>query len=81
MDTSQFLAPKKNEIASCNTKRSLLSVVFKVYDPLRWLSPFVVRVKILLQRLWQQGFDWDETLSHPEESATLFTVFSKSHGA
>ncbi|KRZ80659.1 hypothetical protein T08_4110, partial [Trichinella sp. T8] len=34
----------------------------------RWLSPFVVRVKILLQRLWQQGVDWDETLPPPEET-------------
>ncbi|KRY46310.1 hypothetical protein T03_7423 [Trichinella britovi] len=61
-DTFQFLAPSESEIVSCNTKRSLLSIVFKIFDPLGWLSPFVVRVKILLQRLWQQGVDWDSTL-------------------
>ncbi|KRZ65356.1 hypothetical protein T10_2495, partial [Trichinella papuae] len=66
-DTFHFMAPKESEIASCNTKRSLLSVVFKIFDPLGWLSPFVVRVKILLQRLWQQGVAWDETLHPPEE--------------
>ncbi|KRZ25684.1 hypothetical protein T4B_8928 [Trichinella pseudospiralis] len=33
---------------------------------------FVMRVKILLQRLWQQGVDWDETLFLPEESASLW---------
>ncbi|KRY48261.1 hypothetical protein T03_12146 [Trichinella britovi] len=67
-DTFQFPVPSENEIASCNTKRSLLSVFFKIFEILGWLSPFVVRVKILLQRLWQQGIDWDETLPPPEES-------------
>ncbi|KRY48270.1 hypothetical protein T03_3246 [Trichinella britovi] len=58
-DTFQFPVPSENEIASCNTKRSLLSVFFKIFEILGWLSPFVVRVKILLQRLWQQGIDWE----------------------
>ncbi|KRZ85899.1 hypothetical protein T08_16437 [Trichinella sp. T8] len=67
-DIFQFPVPSESEIASCNTKRSLLSVFFKIFEILGWLSPFVVRVKILLQRLWQQGIDWDETLPPPEES-------------
>ncbi|KRX63834.1 hypothetical protein T09_1217 [Trichinella sp. T9] len=67
-DTFQFPVPSESEIASGNTKRSLLSVVFEIFEILGWLSPFVVRVKILLQRLWQQGIDWDETLPPPEES-------------
>ncbi|KRX39787.1 hypothetical protein T05_5703 [Trichinella murrelli] len=67
-DTFQFPVLSESEIASGNTKRSLLSVVFEIFEILGWLSPFVVRVKILLQRLWQQGIDWDETLPPPEES-------------
>ncbi|KRX69980.1 hypothetical protein T06_14245 [Trichinella sp. T6] len=67
-DTFQFPVPSESEIASGNTKRSLLSVVFEIFEILGCLSPFVVRVKILLQRLWQQGIDWDETLPPPEES-------------
>ena len=34
------------------TKRSLLSLTSKVFDPLGLLTPFVVRAKILFQELW-----------------------------
>ena len=42
------------------TKRSLLSRVAKIFDPLGFLSPFVLRAKILLQELWTQGLGWDD---------------------
>ena len=34
------------------TKRSLLSLASKVFDPLGLLAPFIVRAKILFQELW-----------------------------
>ena len=42
------------------TKRSLLSRVAKIFDPLGFISPFVLRAKILLQELWTQGLGWDD---------------------
>ncbi|XP_076660747.1 uncharacterized protein LOC143364135 [Halictus rubicundus] len=44
------------------TKRYVLSQVAKLFDPLGWLSPFIVRGKIFLQQLWQERLDWDEQL-------------------
>ena len=44
------------------TKRNILSVSGKVYDPPGWLSPFIIQIKILNQRMWQRGLEWDETL-------------------
>ncbi|XP_060516106.1 uncharacterized protein LOC132695675 [Cylas formicarius] len=41
------------------TKRNILSQVAQIYDPLGFLSPVVLTAKILLQRLWSQGVDWD----------------------
>ncbi len=35
------------------TKRMLVSNVAKVFDVLGWFSPTIIKVKILLQRLWQ----------------------------
>ena len=46
------------------TKRFLLSRVSKVFDPLGFVSPFVVRAKILLQELWSQGIGWDDPIEH-----------------
>ncbi|GBM73084.1 hypothetical protein AVEN_17668-1 [Araneus ventricosus] len=45
-----------------NTKRSVLSTVARVFDPLGFISPFVVRVKKLVQEIWERGVDWDSKL-------------------
>ncbi|XP_064469624.1 uncharacterized protein LOC135384348 [Ornithodoros turicata] len=55
-DTSaivEFLTTPKN------TKRFLLQATARIFDPLGYLSPFVIRVKILFQQLWELGIDWD----------------------
>jgi hypothetical protein len=44
------------------TKRSISSVIARIYDPLGLLAPVIVRAKILLQRVWALKIDWDETL-------------------
>lgn len=44
------------------SKRSLLSDVSKLYDPLGWVSPVIVTGKILFQRLWLLGSTWDDDL-------------------
>ena len=43
------------------TKRVLLSLVARLFDPLQLLAPYVVRAKILLQQAWIEGLEWDES--------------------
>ncbi|XP_076301733.1 uncharacterized protein LOC143219738 [Lasioglossum baleicum] len=45
------------------TKRELISEIARLYDPLGWLSPVVVRAKILLQLQWLEKIDWDDRVS------------------
>lgn len=47
--------------AQC-TKRGILARLAGLYDPLGWSSPFTVRAKIMLQRTWSRGLDWDTPL-------------------
>ncbi|XP_028405256.1 uncharacterized protein LOC114527762 [Dendronephthya gigantea] len=44
------------------TKRGVLTKLAGLYDPLGWSSPFTVRAKIILQRTWSRGLDWDMPL-------------------
>ncbi|XP_064488370.1 uncharacterized protein LOC135400468 [Ornithodoros turicata] len=49
-------------IAAKSTKRSVLQTSAKIFDPLGFLSPYTIRVKILFHRLWERGLDWDAPL-------------------
>ena len=44
------------------TKRNIISVASRFYDPLGVLSPFTVRFKILFQELCVKEVGWDELL-------------------
>ncbi|XP_078364199.1 uncharacterized protein LOC144648546 [Oculina patagonica] len=62
-DCFRFIAP--NEMVSSHdpmTKRSLLSLASKVFDPMGLISPATVKAKILFQELWRRGLEWDDPL-------------------
>ena len=42
------------------TKRDLVSDIAKTFDILGWFSPSTIKVKILLQQLWEQKVGWDD---------------------
>ena len=42
------------------TKRNVTSDVAKVFDALGFLSPATIKMKILLQRLWELKIAWDD---------------------
>lgn len=42
------------------TKRGILSMAASIYDPIGWLLPVIMMLRIMIQRLWQQKLNWDE---------------------
>ena len=44
------------------TKRELLGDILKIFDPMGWLSPVTLKLKIFMQFTWSQGLSWDEPL-------------------
>ena len=46
------------------TKRNVLSLIARLFDPVGLINPFVMYAKILLQEIWRLGLGWDEILPH-----------------
>ena len=46
------------------TKRLALAHVYQIYDPLGLISPFTIKAKILLRKLWtvEPKLEWDDPL-------------------
>nr|XP_018913455.1 PREDICTED: uncharacterized protein LOC109041538 [Bemisia tabaci] len=55
------------------TKRSILSDTSKIFDPLSFLSPLVIRAKLIMQDIWKLKILWDESV--PQSIFTLWTNF------
>lgn len=49
------------------TKRLFLSQAARLYDPLGWLAPSTILVKMLFQKLWKANINWDDPLPKPIE--------------
>jgi hypothetical protein len=57
------------------TKRTILSEVARIFDPLGFLSPLTIQAKCLIQKLWILGVSWDET--PPPEIISQWSNFSQ----
>ena len=47
------------------TKCMLISDIAKIFNVLGWFSPSVIKMKILLQQLWELKVDWDDPAPSP----------------
>jgi hypothetical protein len=64
---------------SC-TKRIVLSITAKFYDPLGLISPVILQLKLLFQELCKSNVEWDEQLS--EQFCKVWeTIFSNLKNA
>ncbi|XP_070172315.1 uncharacterized protein [Polyergus mexicanus] len=59
-DAFQFKV--STEPTTPNTKRSILSVIARLYDPLGWVTPATVAAKLVMQQLWRAKIGWDEVI-------------------
>ncbi|KFM63037.1 hypothetical protein X975_02648, partial [Stegodyphus mimosarum] len=57
------LKPLLSSMNTDCTKRNVLKIAAKIFDPSGFIAPFVIRIKCLLQQLWLQGVTWDDVFS------------------
>ncbi|KMQ89240.1 gag-pol polyprotein precursor [Lasius niger] len=51
------------------TKRTILSQTARLFDPLGWLAPIIVRAKLIIQATWLQQLEWDAPLTAEKAAA------------
>ncbi|KAK9745989.1 Pao retrotransposon peptidase [Popillia japonica] len=54
-------------------KRTILSTIAKLYDPMGLLGPIVIIAKLIIQQIWQLKTSWDETV--PTEISKKWITF------
>ncbi|GFW95025.1 integrase catalytic domain-containing protein [Trichonephila clavipes] len=45
-----------------DTKRFLLQVAGRIFDPLGFITPYVILLKILIQNIWEMSLLWDQEM-------------------
>ncbi|KAH7636394.1 hypothetical protein HUG17_10364 [Dermatophagoides farinae] len=61
-DTIQVVIPLIN-FSKDVTKRSLLTTLASIYDPMGLLLPSTIQLKFFISELWTRKIDWDDPLS------------------
>lgn len=54
-------------ILSRTLKKEALQSISRIYDSLGYFSPATLNGKLVVQELWKQALDWDETLSESKQ--------------
>lgn len=61
--TDNFIFQCKIEEANTtHTKRSMLSDISKLFDPLGWLSPLSTKLKLIFQTVWKANINWHDEI-------------------
>ena len=51
------------------SKRQWFSKIFTIFDPMGFVAPFIVKARILTQRMWVKGYEWNEKIEDDIEIA------------
>lgn len=49
-------------IRGANTKRQILSIISKIFDPLGLIGPIVTKAKLIMQETWRTKCNWNDPL-------------------
>ena len=62
-DKLMFAKPKLLYTGQQMTQRKVLSMAASLFDPVGLISPFVIRIRCILQRIIKEGENWDQPVS------------------
>ena len=53
---------KFDKLMIATTKRQVLASIASLFDPLGYLSPTTMKMRLFLEKLWNKEKDWDDTM-------------------
>ena len=53
------------------TKRNILKIIASIYDPIGFLAPVVVNLKLIFQEICQKKIGWDDHIGDLEDKIVL----------
>ena len=62
-DNLMIRSPNHETLMNAKAKWEVLPVITSVYDLLGYLSPAMTKMKVFLQKLWEEGKDWDHKMT------------------
>ncbi|XP_065368859.1 uncharacterized protein LOC135961295 [Calliphora vicina] len=62
MDDVFYFTTEKIMRKQAYTKREVLSIIARLFDPAGWLAPVVITAKILMQQMWLDKIEWDDAI-------------------
>lgn len=57
-----YFTTEKVEHRNVYTKRQVLSLIARLFDPAGWLAPVIIVAKIIMQDMWLDKTEWDEEI-------------------
>ncbi|CAK1597756.1 unnamed protein product [Parnassius mnemosyne] len=61
LDNFEYLV-KLPAVSTPLTKRKVVADIARLFDPLGWISPVIISAKVIIQKLWMSGIEWDQEL-------------------
>nr|CAH7749572.1 unnamed protein product [Callosobruchus chinensis] len=75
-DTLEYRVNEKDFALPRLSKRTMLSAISKIFDPLGIISPVIITVKIFIQELWQLKISWDDSV--PSSIRNTWMTFTEN---
>lgn len=72
-DVDEFAYSYEPDNSKKPTRRTILSEISRLFDPLGLIQPIVIRAKLFMQRLYAKTSDWDEDVT-PEDAKMWSTL-------
>ena len=65
-DNLSISTAKFMKMSPSTTKRQVLTTIASLFDPLGYLSPATMKMRLFLEKLWNKGIDWDDDIEQSD---------------